>query len=125
MLNYKVTLLQLKSALADILSQQGAKAPQRVRFFRGQMQTIISRALADLDIKPVPSRRCFALIGRHVAPQKSCAAIQEPSGTKNLREGSQKHESGVQARALSLEMLITAGCLSLPTWQRCCRSVIL
>ena len=27
------------------------------------MQTIISRALTDLDIKPVPSRRCFALIG--------------------------------------------------------------
>ena len=56
-------LLQLKQALADILSQQGAQTPQRVRFFRGQMQTIISRALTDLDIKPVPSRRCFALIG--------------------------------------------------------------
>ena len=55
--------LQLKQALADILSQQGAQTPQRVRFFRGQMQTIISRALTDLDIKPVPSRRCFALIG--------------------------------------------------------------
>lgn len=62
-LNYVIKLLQLKSALADVLSQQGAKAPQRVRFFRGQMQTIISRALTDLDIKPVPSRRCFALIG--------------------------------------------------------------
>lgn len=42
---------------------QGAMKPQTVRFFRGQMQTIISRALADLDIKPVPSRRCFTLIG--------------------------------------------------------------
>ena len=70
MLNYVVTLLQLKSALADILSQQGAKAPQRVRFFRGQMQTIISRALTDLDIKPVPSRRCFALIGRPCGASK-------------------------------------------------------
>ena len=56
--------LQLKQALADILSQQGAQTPQKVRFFRGQMQTIISRALTDLDIKPVPSRRCFALIGK-------------------------------------------------------------
>lgn len=37
--------------------------PQRVRFFRGQMQTIITKALTDLDIKAVPSRRCFALIG--------------------------------------------------------------
>lgn len=66
-----VCLLQLKQALADIISQQGAQAPQRVRFFRGQMQTIISRALTDLDIKPVPSRRCFALIGGplpHYAP---------------------------------------------------------
>lgn len=42
---------------------KGAMKPQTVRFFRGQMQTIISRALADLDIKPVPSRRCFTLIG--------------------------------------------------------------
>jgi hypothetical protein len=54
---------QLKLALEDVLEQQGAVKPKRVRFFRGQMQTIISRALAELDIKPVPSRRCFSLMG--------------------------------------------------------------
>lgn len=29
---------------------------------RGQMQTIISRALTDVGIKPTPSRRCFTLM---------------------------------------------------------------
>lgn len=35
--------------------------PRKVRYFRGQMRTIITRALEDLDIIVVPSRRCFAL----------------------------------------------------------------
>ena len=71
--------LQLKAALADIISQEGAQAPQRVRFFRGQMQTIISRALTDLDIKPVPSRRCFALIGE---PCRHAASISWEAGSR-------------------------------------------
>ena len=53
---------QLKAALAEILDQPGAVKPERVRFFRGQMQTIITRAVTDLGMKPVPSRRCFTLI---------------------------------------------------------------
>ena len=52
---------QLKSAIADIASQPGACAPSSVRFFRGAMQNIITRALTESGIKPLPSRRCFAL----------------------------------------------------------------
>lgn len=55
--------LQLKKALEAVLAQPGARKPTSARFFRAQMQTIISRALADLGINPVPSRRCFALMG--------------------------------------------------------------
>jgi hypothetical protein len=36
--------------------------PTKVRFFRGQMTTIISRALTELGIKPMPSRRCFSIM---------------------------------------------------------------
>lgn len=54
--------LQLKLALEEILNLEGAVRPKAVRFFRAQMQTIITRALNDLDIKPVPSRRCFTLL---------------------------------------------------------------
>ena len=61
--------LQLRIALVEILDQETAVSPRRVRFFRGQMQTIISRALADLDITPVPSRRCFTLIRESQCPQ--------------------------------------------------------
>ena len=54
--------LQLKKSLEAVLAQPGARRPTSVRFFRGQMQTIISRALSELDITPMPSRRCFALM---------------------------------------------------------------
>lgn len=55
-------LSQLKKVLAELISQPGARKPESVKFFRGQMQTIITRALTDLEIKPVPSRRCFTLL---------------------------------------------------------------
>lgn len=45
-----------------MLAQPGARKPSSARFFRGQMQTIISRALSDMGIAPVPSRRCFTLM---------------------------------------------------------------
>ena len=53
--------LQLKRALEQVLAQPGAVRPEKVRFFRGQMQTIITRSLNEVDITPVPSRRCFTL----------------------------------------------------------------
>lgn len=53
---------QLTAVLSELIEQPGAQKPERVKFFRGQMQTIITRALTELDIKPVPSRRCFTLL---------------------------------------------------------------
>jgi hypothetical protein len=54
--------VQLKKAVESVLAQEGAVRPEKALFFRSQMQTIISRALTDAGIQPVPSRRCFALI---------------------------------------------------------------
>lgn len=54
--------LQLKNAIGELLAQPGAQRPERIKFFRGQMQTIITRAVMDLGIKPIPSRRCFTLL---------------------------------------------------------------
>ena len=92
--------LQLKSALADVLEAEGAVKPKRVRFFRGQMQTIISRALGELDIKPVPSRRCFALIGAHAALLCLFCARQQPglapASPALLLQLSTGHEHGSQ-----------------------------
>lgn len=53
---------QLRKSIEGLLAQEGARRPDKARFFRGQMQTIISKALGELDIKPVPSRRCFTLM---------------------------------------------------------------
>ncbi|KAK9829878.1 hypothetical protein WJX72_008398 [[Myrmecia] bisecta] len=61
--NNKINSTQLRTAIEAILAQQGAVKPEKCRFFRGQMQTIITRALKELDIRPLPSRRCFTLIG--------------------------------------------------------------
>jgi hypothetical protein len=60
--NNKINSTELKKALEEILSREGAVRPEKVLFFRSQMQTIITRALTELNIQPVPSRRCFALI---------------------------------------------------------------
>ncbi|EFN56383.1 hypothetical protein CHLNCDRAFT_35116 [Chlorella variabilis] len=60
--NNKINSSELKRALEAILAQPGAVRPTTARFFRGQMQTIISRALSDLGITPMPSRRCFTLM---------------------------------------------------------------
>lgn len=60
--NSKINSVELRKALESVLAQPGAVAPQKARFFRGQMQTIISKALNDLGIKPLPSRRCFSIM---------------------------------------------------------------
>eukprot|EP00239_Pterosperma_sp_CCMP1384_P005130 CAMPEP_0197850300 /NCGR_PEP_ID=MMETSP1438-20131217/14943_1 /TAXON_ID=1461541 /ORGANISM="Pterosperma sp., Strain CCMP1384" /LENGTH=228 /DNA_ID=CAMNT_0043463395 /DNA_START=715 /DNA_END=1401 /DNA_ORIENTATION=+ len=44
------------------MDQEGVARPNSIRFFRAQMQTIISKACTDLDIKAVPTRRCRSLI---------------------------------------------------------------
>jgi hypothetical protein len=61
LLSPSFSLLQLKLALEALLAMPGAVRPETVRFFRGGMQTIITRALTDLGVRPVPSRRCYAL----------------------------------------------------------------
>lgn len=53
--------MQLRKALEEILAEPGAVCPENIRFFRAQMQTIITRAISDMNITPIPSRRCFAL----------------------------------------------------------------
>mmetsp|Transcript_16944 Transcript_16944/g.47293 ORF Transcript_16944/g.47293 Transcript_16944/m.47293 type:complete len:376 (-) Transcript_16944:86-1213(-) len=60
--NNLVNSAELKKAILQVLELEGAEKPDKVLYFRGQMQTIIGRALADLDLKIVPSRRCFTLI---------------------------------------------------------------
>lgn len=45
-----------------MLQRPGAVVPETARFFRGQMQTIITKALGDVGIKPLPSRRCFSIM---------------------------------------------------------------
>jgi hypothetical protein len=83
--NNKINSAELKAALKEVLSTPGAKKPSRVLFFRGQMQTIISRALEDMDIKAVASRRCFTLLdllsSRLESVYKIDARYSEEAGT--------------------------------------------
>lgn len=53
---------QLRNALERIIAEEGVPAPQKIRFFRSQMSTIITKACADLPSKCVPSRRCMTLM---------------------------------------------------------------
>eukprot|EP00245_Coleochaete_scutata_P000727 TRINITY_DN1086_c0_g1_i1.p1 TRINITY_DN1086_c0_g1~~TRINITY_DN1086_c0_g1_i1.p1 ORF type:complete len:447 (-),score=109.54 TRINITY_DN1086_c0_g1_i1:366-1706(-) len=60
--NNKVNSVTLREALVKMMEKTGASKPQKVRFFRSQVQTIISKACAELDIQPVPSQRCLTLV---------------------------------------------------------------
>ncbi|KAG2450829.1 hypothetical protein HYH02_004663 [Chlamydomonas schloesseri] len=60
--NSKINSAELKRTIERILAQAGAERPEKARFFRSQMQTIITKALTDSQIKAVPSRRCFTVM---------------------------------------------------------------
>ncbi|GBF94646.1 hypothetical protein Rsub_07382 [Raphidocelis subcapitata] len=60
--NSKINSIELRKAIEEVLQRPGAVAPEKARFFRGQMQTIITKALGDVGIKPLPSRRCFSIM---------------------------------------------------------------
>mmetsp|Transcript_8234 Transcript_8234/g.17643 ORF Transcript_8234/g.17643 Transcript_8234/m.17643 type:complete len:377 (-) Transcript_8234:811-1941(-) len=60
--NSKINSAELKKTIDKLLAQAGAVKPDKAKFFRGQMQTIITKALTDLGIKAVPSRRCFTIM---------------------------------------------------------------
>ncbi|XP_015881638.3 protein TAB2 homolog, chloroplastic [Ziziphus jujuba] len=60
--NNVINSITLKDALVSISDDLGVPLPDKIRFFRSQMQTIISRACNELGIKPVPSKRCLSLL---------------------------------------------------------------
>jgi hypothetical protein len=60
---------QLRNALERILAEEGVVAPQKIRFFRAQMSTIITKACAELPSKVVPSRRCMTLMSASCSPK--------------------------------------------------------
>ncbi|MHC5829514.1 MAG: Tab2/Atab2 family RNA-binding protein, partial [Nostoc sp.] len=50
----------LRTALQEAINQAG-KAPIKIRFFRRQMNNMITKACQDLGIPPQPSRRTLVL----------------------------------------------------------------
>ncbi|XP_010257188.1 PREDICTED: uncharacterized protein LOC104597391 [Nelumbo nucifera] len=60
--NNVINSITLKDAIVSISDDLGVPLPQKIRFFRSQMQTIITRAGRELGIKPVPSKRCLSLL---------------------------------------------------------------
>eukprot|EP00252_Welwitschia_mirabilis_P014876 TRINITY_DN32932_c0_g1_i1.p1 TRINITY_DN32932_c0_g1~~TRINITY_DN32932_c0_g1_i1.p1 ORF type:complete len:394 (-),score=59.31 TRINITY_DN32932_c0_g1_i1:269-1450(-) len=60
--NNVINSITLKEAIVSITQSLGVPKPQLVRFFRSQMQTIVSKACNEIEITPIPSRRCFGLM---------------------------------------------------------------
>ncbi|PIA53630.1 hypothetical protein AQUCO_00900298v1 [Aquilegia coerulea] len=60
--NNVINSITLKDALISISDDLGIPLPEKIRFFRSQMQTIITKACKELGIKPVPSKRCLSLL---------------------------------------------------------------
>jgi hypothetical protein len=62
--NNRINSAELRAALQRLAGAlPGGELPASIKFFRAQMQTIISRAVTELgpSVRVVPSRRCFAL----------------------------------------------------------------
>ncbi|KAI3448880.1 hypothetical protein Pfo_005545 [Paulownia fortunei] len=60
--NNVINSVTLKDAIVSICDELGVPLPEKIRFFRSQMQTIITRACNELGIKPIPSKRCLSLV---------------------------------------------------------------
>ncbi|XP_044492099.1 protein TAB2 homolog, chloroplastic [Mangifera indica] len=60
--NNVINSITLKEAIETISEELGVPIPEKIRFFRSQMQTIITKACKELSIKPIPSRRCMSLL---------------------------------------------------------------
>ncbi|KAJ6819485.1 protein TAB2-like protein, chloroplastic [Iris pallida] len=59
--NNVINSVTLRDAIADVCDSLGVPLPDKIRYFRSQMQTIITKACNELGIKPVPSKRCISL----------------------------------------------------------------
>lgn len=60
--NNAINSVTLKDAMSSICDSLGIPLPEKIRFFRSQMQTIITKACNELGIKPIPSKRCLSLL---------------------------------------------------------------
>ncbi|GAB2232722.1 hypothetical protein Droror1_Dr00011770 [Drosera rotundifolia] len=60
--NNVINSITLKEAIASVSDQLGVPLPDKIRYFRSQMQTIITKACKELSIKPIPSKRCVSLL---------------------------------------------------------------
>ncbi|KAK2991108.1 hypothetical protein RJ640_004249, partial [Escallonia rubra] len=59
--NNVINSITLRDAIVSICDDLGVPLPDKIRFFRSQMQTIITKACKELGIKPLPSKRCLSL----------------------------------------------------------------
>lgn len=60
--NNVINSITLKNAIVTVCDELGVPLPVKIRFFRSQLQTIITKACKELGIKPVPSKRCVSLL---------------------------------------------------------------
>ncbi|XP_059649122.1 protein TAB2 homolog, chloroplastic [Cornus florida] len=60
--NNVINSITLKDAIISISEELGVPLPDKIRFFRSQMQTIIGKACKEVGIKAVPSKRCVSLL---------------------------------------------------------------
>jgi hypothetical protein len=59
--NNRINSVELARALERVMEERNER-PKRFKFFRAQMQTIITRACNEVDIAPLASRRCQTLV---------------------------------------------------------------
>ncbi|KAL5078063.1 hypothetical protein RYX36_017047 [Vicia faba] len=60
--NNVINSITLKDSIVGICDELDLPVPRNIRFFRAQMQTIITKACKELGIRALPSKRCLSLL---------------------------------------------------------------
>jgi hypothetical protein len=76
----KINSSYLQHAIEKLIQTQSLTPPSRCLFFRSQMENIISRALTNLNVKAVPSRRCFGLL--HLLEERTLSTLKQYPGQR-------------------------------------------
>ena len=63
--NNRINSVELSKALQKVVdrrTEETGEQPRKVKFFRSQMMTIITRACKECELEPLPSRRCQTML---------------------------------------------------------------
>eukprot|EP00976_Prorocentrum_cordatum_P103401 1193449-Prorocentrum_minimum.AAC.7 len=99
-------LSQLRNAIERILAMDGVNPPQKIRFFRAQMQTIITKATAEFPFKTIASRRCITLMKACLSASSTVTVVQTSERVGSVRTVVHNNQTGWRSATTQCTLVI-------------------